>query len=128
MTYDLLGSSSFQEMQGDFFLDEPIFIWPPAPDPASPESPPLHEQGIIPADDPPSMMDVTLTVTREQLNDNNFLSSHPAPHKVLEPSIEHLLFFEELLKEAASLCFRYRSTKAPPIISAALPGHKPQRK
>ncbi|GIY15712.1 hypothetical protein CDAR_251071, partial [Caerostris darwini] len=32
-----------------------------------------------------------------------FLSSHPAPHKVLEPSIEHLLFFEELLKEAASL-------------------------
>ncbi|GIY34274.1 hypothetical protein CDAR_14161 [Caerostris darwini] len=48
-------------------------------------------------------MDVTLTVTREQLNDNNFLSSHPAPHKVLEPSIEHLLFFEELLKEAASL-------------------------
>ncbi|GIY88182.1 hypothetical protein CDAR_90141, partial [Caerostris darwini] len=76
---------------------------PPAPDLASPESPPLHEQGILPADDPPSMMDVTLTVTREQLNDNNFLSSHPAPHKVLEPSIEHLLFFEELLKEAASL-------------------------
>ncbi|GIY22554.1 hypothetical protein CDAR_269941 [Caerostris darwini] len=76
---------------------------PPAPDLTSPESPPFHEQGIIPADDHPSMMDVTLTVTREQLNDNNFLSNHSAPHKVLEPSIEHMLFFEELLKEAASL-------------------------
>ncbi|GIY25413.1 hypothetical protein CDAR_71951, partial [Caerostris darwini] len=55
---------------------------PPAAELPSPESPPLHEQGIIPAEDHPSMMDVTMTVTREQLNDNNFLSNHPAPHRI----------------------------------------------
>ncbi|GIY13805.1 hypothetical protein CDAR_469421 [Caerostris darwini] len=75
---------------------------PPAID-LSPDSPPLHEQGITPFDDQPSMMDVTMTVTREQLRDNNFLANHPAPHSLSDPTTEHLLFFEELLKEAASL-------------------------
>ncbi|GIY32419.1 hypothetical protein CDAR_510451 [Caerostris darwini] len=69
----------------------------------SPESPPLHEQGIILIDDQPSMMDLTMTVTREQLNDNNFFSNHPAPHRLSDPTTEHMLFLEELLKEAASL-------------------------
>ncbi|GIX66601.1 hypothetical protein CDAR_413641 [Caerostris darwini] len=75
---------------------------PPVVD-LSPESPPLHEQGITPVDDQPSMMDVTMTVTRGQLRDNNFLANHPAPHRLTDPTMEHPLFFEELLKEAASL-------------------------
>ncbi|GIY79140.1 hypothetical protein CDAR_272051 [Caerostris darwini] len=63
----------------------------------------LHEQGITPVDDPPSMMDVTMTVTRGHIRDNNFLANHPAPHRLTDPTMEHPPFFEELLKEAASL-------------------------
>ncbi|GIY07588.1 hypothetical protein CDAR_31501 [Caerostris darwini] len=73
----------------------------------SPESPPLHEQGL-PRDPQTATPDVTemdtsQTVTAEQLSSSDFLFSHPAPHRLSDPTPEHLLYFEVLLKEAAAL-------------------------
>ncbi|GIY69146.1 hypothetical protein CDAR_376101 [Caerostris darwini] len=78
---------------------------PPAVDLASPESPPLHEQGIIDAatGNNENHMDTTQCATDDDLKDNNYLLSHPAIKKSTEPTLEHYLFFEELLKEAATL-------------------------
>ncbi|GIY09644.1 hypothetical protein CDAR_412271, partial [Caerostris darwini] len=69
----------------------------------SPESPPLHEQGIIQDDTPNTDMDTTASVSKEDLANNDFLLRNPASKRVSEPTLEHYLFFEELLKEAASL-------------------------
>ncbi|GIY31916.1 hypothetical protein CDAR_409681 [Caerostris darwini] len=44
-----------------------------------------------------------MTVSAEQLSNTEFLLSHSAPHRLSDPSPEHLLFFEVLLKEAAAL-------------------------
>ncbi|GIY51103.1 hypothetical protein CDAR_498351 [Caerostris darwini] len=80
------------------------------PDLTSPESPPLFEQGIPP--DPAAAninkdaeikMDTSQTVTAEQLSCNDFLFGHPAPTRLSDPTPEHLLYFEVLLKEAAAL-------------------------
>ncbi|GIY88336.1 hypothetical protein CDAR_295201 [Caerostris darwini] len=73
----------------------------------SPESPPLHEQGL-PRDPQTATPDVTemdtsQTVTAEQLSSSDFLFSHPAPHRLSDPTPEHLLYFDVLLKEAAAL-------------------------
>ncbi|GIY23009.1 hypothetical protein CDAR_299321 [Caerostris darwini] len=48
-------------------------------------------------------MDTTQTVTAEQLSSNEFLMNHPAPRRLTEPTLEHYLYFEVLLKEAATL-------------------------
>ncbi|GIY40750.1 hypothetical protein CDAR_213521 [Caerostris darwini] len=92
---------------------------PPDTELLSPDSPSLHEQGIIP-DTSNTAMDTSLTVTREDLANTDFLLSHPAPRRLSEPSIEYLLFFEELLKEAASL-YGQRFRIAGSINSQALP-------
>ncbi|GIY73051.1 hypothetical protein CDAR_566091 [Caerostris darwini] len=80
------------------------------PDITSPESPPLHEQGIPPDSaaasnikDAEVRMDTSQTVTAEQLSSNDFLFGHPAPMRLSDPTPEHLLYFEVLLKEAAAL-------------------------
>ncbi|GIX94346.1 hypothetical protein CDAR_561791 [Caerostris darwini] len=48
-------------------------------------------------------MDTSQTVTAEQLSCNDFLFGHPAPKRLSDPTPEHLLYFEVLLKEAAAL-------------------------
>ncbi|GIY10207.1 hypothetical protein CDAR_56911 [Caerostris darwini] len=68
----------------------------------SQESPPLFEQGINDVVDP-NKMNTTQTVTAEQLSFNEFLMNHPAPKRLTEPTLEHYLYFEVLLKEAATL-------------------------
>ncbi|GIY23083.1 hypothetical protein CDAR_525321 [Caerostris darwini] len=75
---------------------------PPAFETYSPESPPLHEQGIN-EDADSNKMDTAQTVTAEQLSSNEYLLNHPAPRRLTEPTLEHYLFFEMLLKEAATL-------------------------
>ncbi|GIX94862.1 hypothetical protein CDAR_503961 [Caerostris darwini] len=69
----------------------------------SPESPPLHEQGINQNDPSTTDMDITASVSKEDLANNEFLIKNPATIRVSEPTLEHYLFFEELLKEAATL-------------------------
>ncbi|GIX99504.1 hypothetical protein CDAR_104401 [Caerostris darwini] len=78
---------------------------PPAVDLTSPESPPLHEQGIIndATKNNVNSMDITQCATEDELKDNNYLLAHPATKNTNEPTLEHYLFFEELLKEAATL-------------------------
>ncbi|GIX75518.1 hypothetical protein CDAR_298671 [Caerostris darwini] len=49
------------------------------------------------------MLDTTTLVTAEQLSSNDFLFGHPAPMRLTDPTPEHLLFFEVLLKEATFL-------------------------
>ncbi|GIY59042.1 hypothetical protein CDAR_275491 [Caerostris darwini] len=76
------------------------------PDIPSPESPSLYEKGLLP--DPAitnseTKMDTSQTVTAEQLSCNDFLFGHPAPRRLTDPTPEHLLYFEVLLKEAAAL-------------------------
>ncbi|GIY52149.1 hypothetical protein CDAR_432392 [Caerostris darwini] len=75
---------------------------PPVVETYSPESPPLFEQGINDVVDP-NKMDTTQTVTAEQLSSNEFLMNHPAPKCLTEPTLEYYLYFEVLLKEAATL-------------------------
>ncbi|GIY37706.1 hypothetical protein CDAR_421331, partial [Caerostris darwini] len=75
---------------------------PPVVD-LSPESPPLHEQGIKQNDPSTTDMDITASVSQEDLANNDFLMKNPASKRVSEPTLEHYLFFEELLKEAATL-------------------------
>ncbi|GIX75511.1 hypothetical protein CDAR_298631 [Caerostris darwini] len=70
----------------------------------SPESPPLHEQGLPDKQD--TAMDTSTTVTAEQLSNTDFLFDHPAPQHLTHPSPEHLLYFEVLLKEAAALMIK----------------------
>ncbi|GIY85341.1 hypothetical protein CDAR_317951 [Caerostris darwini] len=79
---------------------------PPAVDLTSPESPPLCEQGII--EDATktindNSMDISQSATEDELKDNNYLLAHPAIKNNVEPTIEHYLFFDDLLKEAATL-------------------------
>ncbi|GIX70152.1 hypothetical protein CDAR_312751 [Caerostris darwini] len=78
---------------------------PPVVD-LSPESPPLHEQGINQTDPPNTNMDTSARVSKEDLANNDFLIKNPATQRVSEPTLEHYLFFEELLKEAATLMDR----------------------
>ncbi|GIY64836.1 hypothetical protein CDAR_520911 [Caerostris darwini] len=77
------------------------------PDIPSPESPPLHEQGLLPdpatSNKDDNKMDTSQMVTAEQLSCNDFLFAHPAPKRLSDPTPEHLLYFEVLLKEAAAL-------------------------
>ncbi|GIY34259.1 hypothetical protein CDAR_97901, partial [Caerostris darwini] len=80
------------------------------PDVTSPESPPLFEQGIPPDSaaannnsDAEVKMDTSQMVTAEQLSCNDFLFGHPAPTRLSDPTPEHLLYFEVMLKEAAAL-------------------------
>ncbi|GIY58450.1 hypothetical protein CDAR_125231, partial [Caerostris darwini] len=75
---------------------------PPVVD-LSPESPPLHEQGINQNDPSTTDMDITASVSKGDLANNEFLIKNPASKRVSEPTLEHYLFFEELLKEAAAL-------------------------
>ncbi|GIY48017.1 hypothetical protein CDAR_621461 [Caerostris darwini] len=76
----------------------------------SPESPPLHEQGL-PRDpetnnSEDTNMDTSQMVTAEQLSNSDFLFSHPAPHRLSDPTPEHILYFENLMKEAATLMLK----------------------
>ncbi|GIY56430.1 hypothetical protein CDAR_62701 [Caerostris darwini] len=51
-------------------------------------------------------MDTTTTVTSELLSNSDFLFSHPAPQRLSDPSPEHILYFEMLMKEAATLMLK----------------------
>ncbi|GIY62840.1 hypothetical protein CDAR_89781 [Caerostris darwini] len=72
----------------------------------SPESLPLHEQGINQIDPPIADMETSASVSKDDLANNDFLTKNPASKRVSEPTLEHYLFFEELLKEAATLMDR----------------------
>ncbi|GIY69277.1 hypothetical protein CEXT_794001 [Caerostris extrusa] len=58
-----------------------------------------YEQGIAQTDSAYADMDTNASVTKEDLAKNDFLIKNPASKRVLEPTLEHYLFFEELLKE-----------------------------
>ncbi|GIY29974.1 hypothetical protein CDAR_106431 [Caerostris darwini] len=95
---------------------------PPADDLASPVSPPLHEQGIIDAatGNNEYYMDTTQCATDDDLKDN-YIFSHPATKKSTEPTLEHYLFFEELLKAAATLMDKvHKSASAAQNVRSAL--------
>ncbi|GIY19438.1 hypothetical protein CDAR_208181 [Caerostris darwini] len=51
-------------------------------------------------------MDTSMTVAAEQLSSTDFLFDHRAPHRLSDPSPEHVLYFEVLLKEAAALMIK----------------------
>ncbi|GIY14565.1 hypothetical protein CDAR_111721 [Caerostris darwini] len=76
---------------------------PPAKEILSPDSPPLHEQSVIPEVASDIEMDTSQIVTREDFANTDFPMSHPATRRLSDPTPEHLLFFEDLLKEAATL-------------------------
>ncbi|GIY87210.1 hypothetical protein CDAR_221911 [Caerostris darwini] len=76
---------------------------PPAIELSSPVSPPMQEQGINDNDLQNTEMNTTQSVTREDLANNYYLLKHPAPKRNTEPTLEHYLSFEELLKEAATI-------------------------
>ncbi|GIX89478.1 hypothetical protein CDAR_598011, partial [Caerostris darwini] len=50
-----------------------------------------------------SEVDTCVSVSKEDLADNDYLNKNPAAKRTSEPTLEHYLFFEELLKEAATL-------------------------
>ncbi|GIY15710.1 hypothetical protein CDAR_251061 [Caerostris darwini] len=84
----------------------------------SPESPPLHEQGIIQDDTPNTDMDTTASVSKEDLANNDFLLRNPASKRVSEPTLEHYLFFEELLKKRRHSWTKFTSTPVLHIMCA----------
>ncbi|GIY86659.1 hypothetical protein CDAR_468191 [Caerostris darwini] len=47
-------------------------------------------------------MDTSTSVSKEDLADNEYLIKNPTAKRSSEPTLEHYLFFEELLKEAAT--------------------------
>ncbi|GIX75339.1 hypothetical protein CDAR_507021 [Caerostris darwini] len=69
------------------------------------DSPSLHEQGIL-NKATNTAMDTSKIVTRVNLANTDFLINHPAPRRISEQTTEHLLFFEDLFKEATSLTDR----------------------
>ncbi|GIY03808.1 hypothetical protein CDAR_288941 [Caerostris darwini] len=68
----------------------------------SPDSPPWQEQGINQIDLANSEMDTSISVSKEDLADNDYLAKNPAAKRTSEPALEHYLFFEELLKNGQS--------------------------